>query len=250
MSQVFRDHFSSHAASYAAFRPHYPITLGEEIAKLAPARGHVVECGCGNGQLSQVLAQYFDKVDATDASSEQIAHAPRHPRITYHLANAGALPLPDHCADAVVVAQAVHWFDLPAFYAEAARIGKPGALLALICYTGPDMDDAPGILLDQFHNELLDPFWPDERRHIDQRYRTLPFPFPEKDNAPELVMDAEWTFHQMAGYIYTWSAVRMVEKAGKEALVEQFLAELKAAWGEPQTKRTVRWPIWMRLGRL
>ena len=74
---------------------------------------------------------------ATDASEEQIRHAQAHPRVEYRVAIAHASGLPPHSADLVTVAQALHWFDLPPFYAEVRRVLRPGGIVAAWCYGNP-----------------------------------------------------------------------------------------------------------------
>ena len=86
--------------------------------------------------------------------------------------------------DLVTVAQALHWFDVTAFYAEARRVARPGALLAVWNYPRPQFvgrrarPPFPRVLPD-----VVGPYWPPERRHIEANYTTLPFPF-ERDRAP------------------------------------------------------------------
>ncbi len=249
MSLAFKDYFSSTAASYAAFRPHYPAALGELIASHAPQRHRVVECGAGNGQLSQILAGYFSEVVATDASAQQLSLAPAHPSIHYHVANSGALPVADASADAIVVAQAAHWFDLPAFYEEARRIALPDAIIALITYPEAELEGDVGTVFKDFNRNALTPYWPPERELVETAYRTIPFPFDEIPVAP-IPMEAAWSFHQLLGYVQTWSAARALEKAGKDLLLQQFANELLQAWGEPQIVRPIRWQLHMRLGRI
>src|SRR5207247_362245 len=76
------------------------------------------DSGCGSGQLSVLLAGSFARVVATDASPEQIARAAVHPKVEYRCTRAEASGLPERVADLATAAQAVHWFDLPAYYAE------------------------------------------------------------------------------------------------------------------------------------
>ena len=70
----------------------------------------------------------------------------------------------------VLAAQAAHWFDLPVFYAEAARVGRPGALLALVSY-GPILGegDVGAALADIYHGPIHD-HWPAERAHVEDGY--------------------------------------------------------------------------------
>src|SRR5688500_3063214 len=123
---AFADHFSKQANAYAAFRPSYPDALGAYLASLAPTDGasltQVWDCATGSGQAATMLARHFDRVVATDASAAQISKADACERVEYRGAPAEASRLPDQSYDAITVAQAAHWFDLPALYTEARRV--------------------------------------------------------------------------------------------------------------------------------
>ena len=55
-----------------------------------------------------------------------------HPRVEYRVAPAERSGLPDAAVDLVTLALAAHWFDLPRFYAEVRRVGRPRTAIALI----------------------------------------------------------------------------------------------------------------------
>ena len=76
----FPDHFSDVAHRYSRYRPRYPSDLFEYLASLSGGRDLAWDCATGNGQAAVALAGHFDKVIATDASAEQLAHAELHPR--------------------------------------------------------------------------------------------------------------------------------------------------------------------------
>jgi ubiquinone/menaquinone biosynthesis C-methylase UbiE len=109
----FKDHFSKHAGDYARARPHYPQALFEYLASLCRGKTLAWDCGTGNGQAASGLTPYFEKIIATDASDEQLAHAPQHARIEYLRTPAEQTPFPSQSFDLIVVAQALHWFDMP-----------------------------------------------------------------------------------------------------------------------------------------
>ena len=117
--------FSSVAREYANFRPGYPPELFAWLARIAPAREAVWDCGCGSGQASVALAEYFNTVHASDVAPEQIAAAKAHPRVRYSVAPAERSGLAAQSVDLVTVAQALHWFDVNAFYTEAVRVARP-----------------------------------------------------------------------------------------------------------------------------
>lgn len=246
---AFKDHFSGHAADYRSFRPAYPPALFTFLADISPKRSLVWDCGTGSGQAAVALAAHFDRVFATDASAEQIRNAEPHPRVEYAVAPAEACPLPDHAADLVTVAQALHWFDFPRFYAEVRRVTKPGGLFAAWSYQlhGVNTDIDP--LFARLQNEFVGMYWPSERGFVDAGYRTVPFPFPEVP-APPFEMTAEWDLPQMIGYMNTWSSTKAYTKAHGVNPVEMMQSDFAAAWGDPTTVRTVRWPFHLRVGRV
>jgi SAM-dependent methyltransferase len=245
----FADHFSERSDAYAAFRPTYPPALAAALAGLVPRHELAWDAGCGSGQLSIGLAEHFDAVVATDASAAQIAAAAPHPRVTYRDAAAEASGLADAGADLAVAAQAAHWFDLDAWYAEVRRVVRPGGAVALVSYGRVRLDGAVDDLLARFHGETLASAWPPERRHVDAAYATLPFPFPPLA-VPPLAIRSSLSLAELAGYVETWSAVRALGLAGRRAEADAFLAGLRAAWGDPALRRAARFPLAVLAGRL
>ncbi len=245
----FKDHFSHQAAAYAAHRPTYPAALTAFLAGLVPDRGLALDCACGTGQLSTLLADHFSEVVATDASAAQIANATPHPRVVYRTAPAERSGLPEACADLITVAQAAHWLDLDAFYAEVARVARPGAVLALISYGILHVEGSAEGAVQRFYRDVVGPYWPPERRHVEVGYRSLPFPFADIA-APDLSITVAWNLADLLGYVETWSALRGLEKAVGRGPVEAFHEALAAAWGGADARRTVRWPLSLRLARL
>src|SRR3954467_14117985 len=102
-------HFNTQAKLYAEHRPEYPAALFEFIAAATPDHQLAWDCATGSGQAAVGLANHFDRVIATDISSEQIAQAKAHQRVEYHVASAESSGLADHSADAVTITQALHW---------------------------------------------------------------------------------------------------------------------------------------------
>jgi ubiquinone/menaquinone biosynthesis C-methylase UbiE len=172
-----RDYFSGCSSQYAAFRPRYPRTLFAWLASVVPAHQRVWDCACGNGQASVDLAEHFQEIYGTDLSAEQIAHAEAHPRINYRVGLAEASGLPDDFVDLVTVAQALHW---DRFYAEARRVARAGAMLAVWCYGVCEIPAARGNAeLQHFYSSIVGPYWMPERYLVESGYSTVPFPVPE-----------------------------------------------------------------------
>jgi SAM-dependent methyltransferase len=238
----FQDHFSDASSAYRDSRPTYPRALFEWLAGAAPAQRDAWDCACGNGQASVPLAEFFQHVTATDASRAQIEAAVAHPRVRYVVAPAEDSGLPDASQDLTTVAQAAHWLDAEAFAREVRRVLRPGGLLAYVTYgihkVSPEVDR----VMARYYVEIVGPYWPPERIHVDQHYSRLSFPFP-KVPTPELEIVLEWDLAQVLAYVATWSATKEYVKAhaaDPRALVS---AELERAWGAPGTVRSVRWPL-------
>ncbi len=245
----FKDHFSRQAGDYARFRPQYPPTLFEFLASLAPGRERAWDCGTGSGQAALGLAGFFEQVIGTDASRQQIDRALRHRRIKYRVASAEASGLETASIDLTVVAQALHWFDLDRFYAEVRRVSKPAALLAAWTYDlfriTPEVDAA----VHHFYKEIVGAYWPPERRWVEDRYRTIPFPF-EECPAPTFTLEAEWELADLIGMLGTWSATQRCREITGEEPIEAVADALKRAWGPAETVRKVTWPLNLRVGRV
>jgi SAM-dependent methyltransferase len=214
-----RNWFAQGGQAYARFRPEYPAELAQYLASISPGRALAVDVGCGNGQLTTLLAAHFDRVAGLDPS-----------------------------ADLVTAAQAAHWFDLPRFYDEVRRIGAPNAVVALVSYGILRLDENLDARFAQFYWQEIGPYWPAERKLVDTGYVDLPFPFEERV-APTLEIRKTWTREELLGYISTWSAVRSVREAGREDILHCFAEDLAILWGDPSRRREVRWPINMRLGK-
>jgi SAM-dependent methyltransferase len=238
----FSDHFSPTAAAYAAYRPRYPDTLFDWLAGIAPSRATAWDCATGNGQAASALVARFSHVVATDPSTAQLAHAPASARLSYAAMTAEHSALASRSVDLVTVAQALHWIDRPAFYAEARRVLVTGGVLA-----DPALDDA----LARFHDTTVGPFWPAERAIVDAGYETLEFPFEAPAAAlrmPALEMAAEWSLDQLLGYLSTWSAVRRARATTGQDPLPEFAAVVAPLWGPAPRRRRIEWPLGIRVG--
>ena len=243
----FKDHFSGHASAYAQFRPRYPDALFEYLASLAPARERAWDCATGNGQAAVSLARHFTEVIATDASAQQIEAAQPHERVIYRCASAEHSELDDESVDLVTVAQALHWFDVPAFFAEATRVLKPSGIIALWSYNLLSVSPEIDALVNGYYHETLRSFWPAERSLVEAGYSALDLPF-EEIEAPRFAMEAEWTVEQLIGYLRTWSATQKFIAASGIDPVVSLADKLRMVWGE-EAGRLVQWPLSVRIGR-
>jgi len=247
LSPSFKDHFSWHAAAYAAARPDYPEALFAWLAGLAPDRDTAWDCATGNGQAARALAGHFRRVVATDASAEQIANAAPDPRVEYRTATAESPGLTPASASLVTVAQALHWLDRPRFYAAARGVLRPHGVIAAWSYGLFNIEPALDTLVHHFYRHVTGPYWPPERRLIDERYATLDFPFGEIE-PPDFTMERDWTCAQVLAYLGTWSAVQRYRRARGRDPVSDLAQAFSRLWGDA-SRRRVRWPLYLRVGR-
>jgi SAM-dependent methyltransferase len=244
---AFQDHFSAQAGDYARFRPRYPPVLFEWLAAIAPGRALAWDCGTGSGQAAVALAARFARVLASDPSRAQIAHAAPHPRVRYVVGAAEDPPAEAQGADLVTCAQALHWFDHARFYPALARTLRPGGVFAAWGYGLMHISPAVDVVVLDYYTDIVGPYWPPDRAHIERRYATLPFPLAEL-SVPEFAMTAEWGVAELLGYLDTWSATRRALAAEGRHPLEKIRTRLAEAWAAAPT-RTVTWPLFVRAGR-
>ena len=248
MASSFSDHFSPTAARYAAYRPGYPFALFEWLSRSVPGREVAWDCGTGSGQAAVALAEHFDFVVGSDPSTLQLAHAAPHPRVRYAAMPAERSALATGSVHLVTVAQALHWFDQPRFFAEARRVLAPRGVVAAWSYGIVTLrDDSLDATVRRFHGGAMAPFWPPGRRLVDQGYRDVALPFEPLD-APPFTMEASWTLEQFAGYVSTWSAVQRARAATGVDPVAPLIESLRPGWGREGANRRVEWPLTLLAG--
>ena len=138
MSEVLRDAamgFDSNAAAYERARPSYPAEAVAHVVghgAIGPGR-RVIDLGAGTGKLTRLLVPTgADVVAVEPVAGMRVQLAAALPGVEVLDGTAEALPLPDHAADAVTVAQAFHWFDPPVALSQIRRVLQPGGHLFLI----------------------------------------------------------------------------------------------------------------------
>lgn len=244
----FKDHFSSGSDRYQQYRPTYPLSLFKWLQARAGKKSTVWECGAGTGQATTLLAQLFQTVIATDASQEQLAQAPELANVNYVATPAETFSATAESIDLIAVAQAIHWFDHDRFFALANTVLKPGGFLAVWGYQFIKTDTAIDQLIMAFHTDLLGPFWPTERKLLNDGYKGIEFPYSALETPP-FKMEAEWSFEHLIGYLNTWSAVKQYEKANGQNPIELVISDFAKAWGDPKQVKTVSWPLILYVGR-
>jgi len=119
-------------------------------------------------------------------------------------------------------------------------------LIALVTYDNAELAGEVGELLVAYYQQI-EPYWPDGRVHVNNRYRDLRLPWPAV-LAPPIEMTATWTRDELVGYITTWSATTRLVAARGEGPVHELRRRLAAVWPDHEP-RNVRWPLTIKLAR-
>jgi cyclopropane fatty-acyl-phospholipid synthase-like methyltransferase len=240
-----KDNFSQQSDLYEKYRPVYPITIYNYLTKLIEKRQNAWDCGTGSGQVALELSKHFEKVFATDISTNQLEQAILMPNIEYSIQSAEKTNFPDNLFDLITVAQAIHWFNFDMFYNEVKRTARDGAVIAVIGYGKASISQELDTLLNYIYSVKLGEYWDPERKFIDQEYRTIPFPF-EEILSPQFQIIENWDVTHFIGYLNTWSAVKHFIEKNQDNPIHEAKSEIEALWGEG--RRVVTFPLFCRIG--
>jgi SAM-dependent methyltransferase len=127
--------FGAAAAAYAEHRPDYAEAavrwVLEPVRSREPLR--VLDLAAGTGKLTATLVRLGAEITAVEPDPAMIAELRRSLGSVQALpGSAEEIPLPDASVDAVLVGQAMHWFDLSRAIPEIARVLAPGGVLAAL----------------------------------------------------------------------------------------------------------------------
>ena len=241
-----KDNFSGYAGMYAKSRPKYPNDLFEYIMSFVIDTELAWDCGTGNGQTAIELSQYFNKVYATDISSSQIGHAGKANNIIYATEPAEKTSLENNSVNLITVSQALHWFNFDEFYNEVRRVAMPGGLIAVWTYSLLKIDPVTDEIISQHHFEKLKDYWDEERKYVDEYYKTIPFPFKQIQD-PGFVIETHWDLQSLEGYLNTWSALQKFIAGNDYNPVIQVMEKIKINWPENEIRK-VLFPLYLKIG--
>jgi SAM-dependent methyltransferase len=241
-----KDLFSGHSDVYAAFRPTYPEALYDFIFSFVQDKQVAWDCGTGNGQVAQRLAKDFQMVYATDLSENQLKKAAPAENIVYSRSAAETTAFPDRSFDLITVGQALHWFNIEQFYKEVRRVARPDSVVAVWGYGNILVNAQLDPLISDFYTNVVGKYWDAARRHVENEYVDIPFPFRRID-APRFYIQQEWPLQHLSGYLESWSATQKYNLDTGENPVQEFKKILAENWGNSE-RLTVRFPIFLKLG--
>ena len=181
MSEGFIDNFSCHSKEYSFSRPTYPDLLFDFLYAITPQKNLAWDCATGNGQSAIGLCKYFKNVIASDANKNQIQHGFQRENIDYKIFPAGKCEVGQRFCRPRDCSQAIHWFDFEKFYTNVKRVGKKNGIIAVWSYDmhkiNPQIDNISNRL--NVEGEILGNYWAKETKYVNEKYKTIPFPFKE-----------------------------------------------------------------------
>ena len=197
--KTFTSYNKEQGKVYAQTRLDYHPTVYEAITDYHTSTGGeldtLLDVGCGPGNVTRRLAPHFTKAIGFDPSEGMIdtARSLTEPLATasvrFEVATAEDLgtqlspPIADASIDLITAANAAHWFDMPRFWASAARVLKPGG--SVILWTSGDIRTHPSTAnaeaiqaaLDRCHEQYLKPYFTPGNLLARNRYIDLPLPW-------------------------------------------------------------------------
>ncbi|WP_067676517.1 class I SAM-dependent methyltransferase [Nocardia miyunensis] len=124
--------FGPEAVAYEEHRPDYPLTgIRWALEPLGDRDPEVLDLAAGTGKLTAGLLAVGARVVAVEPDEAMRAEFQRsHAGVKALAGSAESIPLQDDSVDAVVVGQALHWFDQERAFPEIARVLRPGGVFA------------------------------------------------------------------------------------------------------------------------
>jgi len=119
------------------------VALRKIVSDLIRPGERVLECACGTGLLTEVIAPKCAHITATDFAPKMLARAKKNcaafSNITFEPADITALKYPDGSFDAVVAGNVIHLLDEPMkALRELYRVCRPGGRLIIPTYMNRD----------------------------------------------------------------------------------------------------------------
>lgn len=166
--------FSREAETYSRGRPEYPVALYGWLTGtlgLAPGK-RAADIGAGTGKFTRLLAATDAQTLAIEPVDAMRIQAARLPGVQALAGTAQAIPVPDQSLDAVVCAQAFHWFASTESLDEFARVLRPGGKLGLVWNVRDESVDWVAAI-----TSIITPYEGDAPRFYKGDWRR-PFPHP------------------------------------------------------------------------
>ncbi|KAH9373843.1 hypothetical protein HPB48_009277 [Haemaphysalis longicornis] len=151
----------------------------------------------------------------------------------------------DESVQLVTVMQAVHWFDLDAFYKEVTRVLVPNGVLALCSYLIPkpvskDQPRMDSIIHNEIYMGIAKKYWSPVRDVVDNLYRDIPPAFEDHVRIDCIEGRRMGTVADYVNYTKTWSAYQLFLKESPAEAEEMSRKLTSIPWSMEQDPSVVQ----------
>jgi len=127
---------------------------------------------------------------------------------------------------------------------------KPGGIIAVWTYNLFRVNKEIDGLIDKFYFDIIYNYWPEQRKHVENKYTELDFPF-SKQPTLQYSMEAEWSLDQLIGYLNTWTGVQNYIEFEAFNPFEFIEKELQTIWNKNKSKKKkIVWPLTLKVGKI
>lgn len=132
------DRFTGRVEDYIKYRPHYPDEVYDALLKnnVIQASGVIADIGCGTGISSELFLKQSHTVYGVEPNVEMlnaaVAYLNKYPSFKPVSAGAEQTALKEKSIDAIVCAQAFHWFNNEKTKQEFKKILTPEGYVILM----------------------------------------------------------------------------------------------------------------------
>lgn len=211
------DLFRGTAYYYERFRPPYPKQLLSDLLDrtIDGSAEHMVDLGCGTGEVCVPLSFAFASVTAIDVDGDMVAAGRRRAaaagrtNITWLVGRAEELELPPASCDLVVSGSAFHWMDRELLSRRCYDALRPGCALALIGGGSRLWESAGG--WQEIVRETIKRWLGEKRRagsgtyQVDKVHEDFLVPAGFRLETKDYVVEHTWSLDSLVGYLYSTS---------------------------------------------
>ena len=209
------------AEHYDSYRPSYPLEAVACLREAAGITSHstVVDFAAGTGLMTRLLPPVGRLIAVEPLPEMRQVLAVRVPEAEVIMGAAEHTRLPAAVADAVVVAQAFHWFANPDAVREIARIHKPDGVLALVW----NVRDSSDPFMEKLY-AVLAPHRQASPGHDNTPWQKL---FEAEDSPLELTSEKRFswaesiTLGHLKGRVLSTSYIALLDKRAQSAVIRQ-----------------------------
>ncbi|MBK5272082.1 MAG: SAM-dependent methyltransferase, partial [Bacteroidia bacterium] len=114
-------------------------------------------------------------------------------------------------------------------------------------YTLPTISLEIDTVIIDFYKNTLGSYWDKERKYVDEKYETIPFPFLEIET-PVFKIYNQWTPEELEGFLNTWSALQKFIEINSFNPVDEVINKIRSILKDK--KMNIVFPVHLRIGQI